>query len=165
MQHWIVKRKVLGSRTLGPILSNNALRNIPSSSSELVGLTRSVRRKSVPTPWYPSLCHRTGWQSFLLTLFTVYSSCSQQYRQELAGMTKRWGELPSNIWCFVHRHLHHKVLTYIEYRAVSGVFRRPTPSPTSRPPSATKAEGTHSPGGEGGGVNISEAARQWIGLL
>ncbi len=81
--HWIVKRKVIGLRTLGPIFSNNALRNIPSSSSELVGLTRSVRRKSVPTPWYPSLCHRTGWRSFLLTLFTVYISCFQQYRQEL----------------------------------------------------------------------------------
>ncbi len=72
IQHRIVKRKVIGSRTLGPILSNNALRNIPFLSSELVELTRSVRRKSVPTPWYSSLCHRSGWRSFLLTLFAVY---------------------------------------------------------------------------------------------
>ena len=56
----------------------------------------------------------------------------------------------------------HKVLTYIEYRAVSGVFRTP-PSPTQLHPASvssprTKGEAgryTHSPGGEGvgGGVN------------
>ena len=43
----------------------------------------------------------------------------------------------------------HTVLTYIEYRAVSCVFR------TIDPP--------RRPGGEG--VNISEDARHWIGLL
>ncbi len=33
------------------------------------------------------------------------------------------------------------------------------------PPPAPKAVGTHSPGGEGVGVNISEDARHWIGLV
>ncbi len=68
----------------------------------------------------------------------------------------------------------HKVLTFIEYRAVSGVFRTidpPTPlNPVSVSSPRTKGGGggvgTHSPGGEGvEGVNISEDARHWIGLL
>jgi hypothetical protein len=62
-----------------------------------------------------------------------------------------------------------KVLTYIEYRAVSGVFRTTLLTPLSSqrvcPPPAPKAGGSHSQGGEGGGVNISEDARHWIGLL
>ncbi len=44
----------------------------------------------------------------------------------------------------------------------------PTPLSTRQvcPPPATKAEGTHSPGGEGGGgVNILEDERHRIGLL
>ncbi len=68
--------------------------------------------------------------------------------------------------------LHHKVLTNVEYRAVSGVFQNidpppPTPSPRSEcvlPPQQRRG-GTHSPGGEGVGVNILEDARHWIGLL
>jgi hypothetical protein len=46
----------------------------------------------------------------------------------------------------------HKVLTYVEYRAVPSS----TPLSTQRvcPPSAPKAGGTHSPGGEGGGGSI-----------
>ncbi len=54
----------------------------------------------------------------------------------------------------------HKVLTYLEYRAVPGVFQNidppPTPLSTHRvcPPPAPKAGGTHSPGGEGGGGSI-----------
>jgi hypothetical protein len=64
----------------------------------------------------------------------------------------------------------HKVLTYIEYRAVSGVFRTIDPHPplplASVSSPRTKDGGrTHSPGGEGVGVNISEDARHWIGLL
>jgi hypothetical protein len=65
----------------------------------------------------------------------------------------------------------HKVLTYIEYRAVSGVFRTidpPPPSPPSEcvlPPPHQRRGGSHSPGGEGVGVNILEDARHWIGLL
>jgi hypothetical protein len=64
----------------------------------------------------------------------------------------------------------HKVLTYVEYRAVSGVFQNidtPPPSPASEcvHPPAPKARDTHSPGGEGGGVNILEDARHRIGLL
>ncbi len=50
---------------------------------------------------------------------------------------------------------HHKVLTYIEYRAVSGVFRTIDPPPPLHPASGsslrTKGGGTHSPGGEGVG--------------
>ncbi len=53
---------------------------------------------------------------------------------------------------------------------MSGVFQTidpPTPYSTQRvwPPPAPKAGGTHSPGGEGVGVNILEDARHWIGLL
>ncbi len=42
----------------------------------------------------------------------------------------------------------------------------PPPLHPACPPPAPKAGGTHSPGGEGGGgVNILEDARPWIGLL
>jgi hypothetical protein len=56
--------------------------------------------------------------------------------------------------------LKQKVLTYIEYRAVSGVFRTIDPPPPLHPasvctPSAPKAGGyTHSPVGEGWGGSI-----------
>jgi hypothetical protein len=58
----------------------------------------------------------------------------------------------------------HKVLTYVEYRAVSGVFQNidpPTPLSTQRVlPPHQRPGGTHSPGGEGGGgLNILEDAR------
>ncbi len=65
----------------------------------------------------------------------------------------------------------HKVLTYIEYRAVSGVFR------TIDPPTPLNPASVSSPRTEGGGgvhtrravswwgVNISEDAWHWIGLL
>ncbi len=65
----------------------------------------------------------------------------------------------------------HKVLTHVEYRAVSGVFQNidpPPPYPPSEcvPPPAPKVVGTQSPGGEGGvGVNILEDSRHRIGLL
>ncbi len=64
--------------------------------------------------------------------------------------------------------LNHKVLTYVECRAVSDVFQNidtPPPSPTSGCvlPPKTKAGGTHLPGGEG--VNILEDASHRIGLL
>ncbi len=62
----------------------------------------------------------------------------------------------------------HKLLTCI-CRVQRSVWRLPNyPLYTERvcPPPAPKAWGTHSPGGEGvGGVNISEDARHWIGLL
>jgi hypothetical protein len=63
----------------------------------------------------------------------------------------------------------HKVLTYVEYRAVSGVFQNIDPPSPSTPsecvlPPHQRRGGTHSPGG-GGGVNILEDARHWIGLL
>ncbi len=49
----------------------------------------------------------------------------------------------------------HKILTYIEYRAVSGVFciGPPPPSPPSECvlPPAPKTGGTHAPDGEGVG--------------
>ncbi len=64
----------------------------------------------------------------------------------------------------------HKVLTYIEYRAVSGVFGTIDPHPPLHPASVSSL---HTKGGGytlagrwgGGGVNISEDARHWIGLL
>jgi hypothetical protein len=67
-------------------------------------------------------------------------------------------------------HANHKVLTYIEYRAVSGVFRTIDPPPPLPPASVS----SHRTKGEvvptrwpvrGWGVNISEDARHWIGLL
>ncbi len=66
----------------------------------------------------------------------------------------------------------HKVLTYVEYRAVSGVFQNidpPYPSPPSEcvlPPLPQAEGGGYTLGGvEGGGVIILEDARHWIGLL
>jgi hypothetical protein len=64
------------------------------------------------------------------------------------------------------------VLTYEEYRAVSGVFQKidphlPLPQRVCPPP-APKAGGTHSPGGEGVGCQyfiILEDAKHRIGLL
>ncbi len=65
--------------------------------------------------------------------------------------------------------LKHKVLTYVEYRAVSSVFKILTPHPHSTqqvcPPSIPKAGGIHSPGDGGWGVTILEDARHRIGLL
>jgi hypothetical protein len=63
-------------------------------------------------------------------------------------------------------------ITYI-YRVQSSVWRLPnywplTPSPPKRvilPLHRRRGGGTHSPGGEGVGGNISEDARHWIGLL
>ncbi len=62
----------------------------------------------------------------------------------------------------------HKVLTYIhtyiEYRAVSGLFRT-TPHPPLHP-SVSSHRGYTLAGWRGGwGVNISEDPRHWIGLL
>ncbi len=64
----------------------------------------------------------------------------------------------------------HKLLTYIEYRAVSGVFRTIDPPPPLHLASVssprTKGRGVHTRQAvRGWGVNISEAARHWIGLL
>jgi hypothetical protein len=61
----------------------------------------------------------------------------------------------------------HKVLTYIEYRAVSGVFRTIDPPPPLHPASVSSPRtkgggeggGTHSPDGEAVRVNSSEDAR------
>ncbi len=66
----------------------------------------------------------------------------------------------------------HKVLAYVEYRAVFGVFQNIDPSPPSPPSECVLPPhqgggggGTHTPGGEGVGVNILEDARHWIDLL
>ena len=52
-------------------------------------------------------------------------------------------------------HCQHNLITYIEYRAVSGVFRTIDPTPPLHPASVssqrTKGGGTHVPGGEGVG--------------
>ncbi len=57
----------------------------------------------------------------------------------------------------------------IEYRTVSGVFRLLTPHPLSSQrvcPPPHQRRGVHTRRGwGGGGVNISEDARHWIGLL
>ncbi len=66
----------------------------------------------------------------------------------------------------------YKVLTYVQYRAVSGVFQNIDPPPPLHPANVSSPRtiggggGTHLPGGEGGWVvNILEDARHWIGLL
>ena len=64
----------------------------------------------------------------------------------------------------------HKALTYIDYRAVSGVFRTTDPPPPLHPASVssprTKGGGVHTRRAvKGWGVNISEEVRHWIGLL
>ena len=65
---------------------------------------------------------------------------------------------------------HHKVLTYVEYRAVSGVFQNIDPPPPFHPASVssprTKGGGVHTRRAVSGvGVNILEDARHRIGLL
>ena len=79
------------------------------------------------------------------------SSISDMRRRRHESIIDRRGysNLSNALW--------HKALTYIEYRAVSGVFRTidlPTPlHPASVSSLAPKAGagGTHSPGGEGVG--------------
>jgi hypothetical protein len=67
--------------------------------------------------------------------------------------------------------LANKVLTYVEYRAVSGVFQNIDPHPPSPPSECVLPRskgggvgGTRSRGAGGGGVNIFEDARHWFGL-
>jgi hypothetical protein len=61
----------------------------------------------------------------------------------------------------------HKVLTYVDYRAVSGVFQNIDPPPLH--PASVSSPRTKGGGDPltwgGGGVNILEDARHWIGLL
>ncbi len=62
----------------------------------------------------------------------------------------------------------HKVLTIIEYRAVSGVFRTIDPPPPFHPASVSSPRtkgGGYTLAVGGWGVNISEDSRHWIGLL
>ncbi len=66
--------------------------------------------------------------------------------------------------------IHYKVLTYVEYRDVSCVFRNidhPTPlHPASVSSPRTKDVGVHTRRAVGRrGVNILEDVRHWIGLL
>ncbi len=85
--------------------------------------------------------------------------------------------LPPSIIRFSHSLLelvinpHHKVLTYVEYRAESGVFRTiltpHPPLPLASVSSPRTEGGGYTLAGRwgDGGVNISEDARHWIGLL
>ncbi len=64
----------------------------------------------------------------------------------------------------------HKVLTYIEFRAVSSIFQTVHPPPLLPLASVSspriKGGGVHTRRAvRGWGVNISEDARHWIGLL
>ncbi len=69
-------------------------------------------------------------------------------------------------------HVTHKVLTYVESRAVSVVFQNIDPPPPLHPASVSSPRTKGGGGGvhtrravRGWGVNILEAARHWIGLL
>jgi hypothetical protein len=78
--------------------------------------------------------------------------------------------LSNHAVCKIGLSLEHKVLTYVEYRAVSGVFQNIDPPPPSPPsecvlPSHQRRGGGGCTLAGGGGVNILEDARHWIGLL
>ncbi len=75
-------------------------------------------------------------------------------------------------FCFPPFPGNHKVLTHIEYRAVSGAFRTIDPPPPLRTASVSSPRTKGGGGGvhtswavRGWGVNIMEDARHWIGLL
>jgi hypothetical protein len=55
-----------------------------------------------------------------------------------------------------HPGLHHKVLTYVEFRAVSGVFQNIDPPPPLQPASES------SPRIKGRGVHTRGAVRGWV---
>jgi hypothetical protein len=59
----------------------------------------------------------------------------------------------------------HKELTYVVVESSKILTPHPPLHAASMPSPRTKAGGTHSPGGGGGGVNILEDARHRIGLL
>jgi hypothetical protein len=109
------------------------------------------------------------WMCFINCLYKVVTNL-----KTADNVSKPLPKLSLWLSSLVHTSLccTHKVLTYVDYRTVSGVFQNidppPTPLSTQRvcPPPAPKAGGTHSPGGEGGGgVNILEDASHRIGLL
>ncbi len=93
----------------------------------------------------------------------------------IKGIALPQSQFPHSCVCersiYSHDRSAHKVFSYVEYRVVSGVFQNidPPPHPLSTlrvfPPTASEAGGTHSPGGEGVGVNILEDARHLMGLL
>ncbi len=62
---------------------------------------------------------------------------------------------------------HAQIITFIEYRALSGVFRTIDPPPPPTSPHRECVPLLHQMRGAmgGWGVNISEDARHWIGLL
>ncbi len=72
-----------------------------------------------------------------------------------------------SLWCCTRNIL---FFTYVEYRAVSGVFQNIDPPPPLHPASVssprTKGGGINTrPAVRGWGVNILKYARHWIGLL
>jgi hypothetical protein len=79
------------------------------------------------------------WRDLTKVIFIMYSICVSSSKGLLV-------------------YVDHKVLTYVEYRAVSGVFQNIDPHPPLSLASVsfprTKGGGTHSPGGEGGGGSI-----------
>ncbi len=88
------------------------------------------------------------------------SPASVQFRPPTTGLTS------------LYLHPQSTVLTYVEYRAASGVFQNIDPPPPSPPSECVlpphQRRGVHTRravGGWGGGVNILEDARHWIGLL
>ncbi len=88
-----------------------------------------------------------------------FNEVNYSARYEPLIMVELW-----SMYVYIYRGLEgyvHKVLTCIEYRAVSGVFRTIDPPPLLHPASVS------SPRTKGGVniFNILEDARHWIGLL
>jgi hypothetical protein len=70
----------------------------------------------------------------------------------------------ANLACTARgQHPAHKVITYVEYRIMSGVFQNDPPHPL--PPASVSFPCTTGTHGEGWGFNILEDAGHWIGLF
>ncbi len=95
-------------------------------------------------------------------------SVSSLYRVTNSKGCKAASEFQVRISYAVIVRFSYKVLTYVDYRAVSGVFRllTPTPSPPSECvfPPHQRRRGSHSPGDEGVGGQQYFGRRQTLDL-
>jgi hypothetical protein len=104
---------------------------------------------------YPLFCVLTSTHKYLLAREGGQIPCQNKHELKLGTLTMGTG---------------HKVLMYVEYRAVSVVFQNIDPPPPLHPASVSsplhQRWGVHTRRTvRGRGVNILEDARHWIGLL